>query len=280
MINLVFYNSYQNSYVGFQTAEYLVGCPKLKINSEDYSKFVETEKLLTNSGCVCALGKTFNGRKHFFVYRGLKTNDDNGREWYINIGIESDEESSEQFCNVITSILLNFNAFKNELKRWFVPTPNSSFSYDLNYENIDKFILCVKEASVYDFEFYKSDNPHIYKFKNMISDIKTSTKDSLLLLVPETTINYFNKQNSFFENFEKQYIFSASVFKGLTEHDEAPLAFRQEENNNSKQHTVEHNEPINEFIEENRHTIELACKIVVGTLAIVGAGVLIKKILF
>lgn len=286
MINLVFYNSYQHSYVGFQSAQYQVGSAKLISEDASCSECAETKNLLLNSGCVCALGKSRDSKKQYFVYRGLNIRDANDREWYINLGIEADEDSSEQFYNVITGLLLDFNAFKTELKNWFIATPDNSFSYDLNYEFVNKYISNAKEISVEDIGFYGIDSPYVTKFKNMLSDVKMNTSYSLLLLVPETTLNYFNKQNPFFENIEKHYVFDADVFKGLAEHNKTFLpeqenaGTKEKSSAEEKQYTAADDDPVCEFIEENKHTIELACKIAVVTLAAVGTGVIIKKIFF
>ena len=287
MIHLVFNNSYQNSSVGFQSSGYWAGSKELKSGDQNAYKLTETKNLLTNSGCVCALGKTQSGTAEYFVFRGLNVCDHEGRGWYVNLGIEADEDSSEQFCNVITNILLDFNAFKNDLKNWFIAAPNSSFSYDLDYERIDEYIFGAKRLSADELEFYSGVDPNIMKFKRMISAVRKNTSDVILMLVPETTLNYFNTQNPFFEGVKKQYIFKANVFKGLLEHDSDAFEVRRNENSTGER-TAETNarrsyqdhDVISEFIEENKHTIKLACKITIGALAAVGAGVLIKKTFF
>lgn len=287
MINLVFYNSYQNSYVGFQASQYMVGSSKLTTDNKDYSKYADTSGLLTNSGCTCAIGKSQNGNINYFVYRGLNISDSKGREWYINLGIEADGESKEQFQRIITNLLLDFSSFEKNLKSWFIATPDNSFSYDLNFDHIDEYILRASQISIDKIEFYALDNPYTSKFRKMVSDITNDGINALLLLVPETTLSYFNKQNPFFQNIEKHYVFNADIFKGLVRHDKELLATQENVRikagpspKDEKQYTTTHDDPIGEFIEENKHTIELACKIAIGTLAVVGAGVLIKKIFF
>lgn len=287
MINLVFYNSYQNSYVGFQDSQYMVGSSKIITDNKEYSKYADTSGLLTNSGCTCAIGRSQNGNINYFVYKGLSITDSDGREWYINLGIEADGESKVQFERIVTNILLDFSSFEKNLEKWFAATPDNSFSYDLNFEYIDEYILGSGQISVDEIEFYGIDNPYISKFKKSISDMTNDEINGLLLLVPETTLNYFNKQNPFFENIEKHHVFNADVFKGLVRHNKALLVTQENvrtkaesSTKNEKQYTTTDDDPIGEFIEENKHTIELACKIAIGTLAVVGAGVLIKKIFF
>lgn len=261
MINLVFYNSYQNSYVGFQESRYLIGSKELRTNDEKYSEYIETQKLLTKSGCTCALGNAGDDGKYYFVFRGLNTCDDQNREWYINLGIEADEESFQQFYNVVTNILLDFNGFNKSLEQWFVATPDSSFSYSLKYEGVEDYITSSDKVFAGDIDFYRIDSPYISKYKNMISDMDKITPGTLLLLVPETTQDYFHKQNSFFVNVKKQYVFDPVIFNGLIGHDRSAVAVHWEEKQN------------------NEYTIELARKIVILILAIAGAGFLIKKIL-
>ena len=264
----------------------MVGSSKQTTDNKEYSKYADTSRLLTNSGCTCAIGKSQNGNINYFVYRGLSVSYSDGREWYINLGIEADGESKEQFQRIVTNLLLDFSSFEKSLKSWFTATPDSSFSYDLNFEYIDKYILGLSQISIDEIEFYGIDNPYISKFKKLISDMTNDEINALLLLVPETTLSYFNKQNPFFENIEKHYVFNADIFKGLVRHDKALLVTQEnvrtkvESSRDEKQYTITHDDPIGEFIEENKHTIELACKIAIGTLAVVGAGVLIKKIFF
>ncbi len=286
MINFVFYNSYQNSYVGFQLSQYMLGSKKLISNREEISSFAETEKLLTNSGSLCALGKSDNTGKLYFVYRGLSISDSNKRTWYINLGIESNEESTEQFYSIITDLLLDFTAFENAVKGWFVATPDAAFSYNLDFENVEKYFSNKKHISVDDVTFYKNNNPYISNFKQMLFDMKTAPINSLILFVPETTLNYFHKQNPFFENTEIQYILSSDIFSAIIKQDKAAIESYRAGNLNENvgeskaQSTTSASKPVNEFIKENKHTIELACEIAIGTLAVVGAGILIKKIFF
>ncbi len=282
MINLVFFNSYQNSPIGFQSSQYLLGSKELMVDGEGFSKLTETEKLLTNSGCSCALGKTEKGQKQYFVYRGLCACNENGINWYINFGIESDEKSSEIFYNLITDLLLDFNSFKNSLKNWFIATPDDSFSYNLNFDYIDRYFSEEKKISIDDIEFYGISNPYIDRFKKMLLNMRKSTSDSLVLLVPETTLNYFNNQNQFFKNIEKQCVIEAKAFEGLLEHNEADIEFQHEEkkiNNNNRDTASKPENSIVELIEENKNTIIKVCKITALTLAIVGSGVLLKKFL-
>lgn len=286
MINLYFNNSYQNSYVGFQYCKYTVGSSQLNIDVKDELSNFEIEKLLHCGGFVCAIGKSEDNTKRYCVYRGLSVSDDSDRVWYINLGIEADERSAEGFYSIVSNLLLDFDGFRTNLAKWFIATPDDTFSYTLDFECVDKCILEAHELSPDEIEFYQLDMPFVTKFKQMMFDMKEFKDNSLLLFVPESTLKYFYKQNPCFESIKKQYVFSNGIFSGLLEHDESAVNLIDDENSNKEsfsetesQYTPSRDDSIGEFLENNKHRIELAGKLALGALAAVGVVTLIKKII-
>lgn len=282
MLKFIFYNSYQGSYTGFQNGYYSVGLQRIERITKEYPAVCEIRELLSNSGCTCALGKSSDGQKNYFVLRGVNLIDEEDREWFINFGIETDKDSYERFKNLVCNILVNYVGFLNSIKNWFVATPTDDLSYNLNYDNVDGYISSCVWINPDDFEYYHSDDGRTKLFKRMILELKNNNYTEVLLLVPEITLDYFLHQSSFFKNVHKRYVIGSETFKELI-NKTTPTSDTQEDqvnDSNVAEGKKGSSSEVNRFsvTDEELQKIKIGLLIGAGLATVVGIGVCVNKL--
>ena len=265
-----FYNSYQNSPVGFQLSK----CNDLDnnlalINSFDI-KSEEIRSLLLNSGTVCAIGKTTQGH-NYFVIKGISVADDEGVKWYVNIALESDG-IAEEYKAVVYNILTDYSDFKKICEKYMSATNGIDLSYNIDVAAFKEAILSmsVNERAA---EFLSSAEP-------MISEIKDALEnpDNKSLLVLEATEKYFASQNPVFNSKKFDLILDSDEFKNLLIKDvELFVSYQKVKTQKAEQKQAK------ATYKQNNDTVEMAKKglLIEGGLFAVGcAGYVFKKFIF
>ena len=276
MFNLYFYNSYQNSNIGYQLTKCDFATAELEVIDSNEITTDEARSAIIQSGTRCVLGTNDDGIS-YFVLRGIDVTDSNGRPWYINMVIEADEECSEEWAVAIRSILGNHEGFLEDIKGWFMPT-EEALSYAADMVKMAEFLLNGNET---DMSFYDCDNKVAQKYGKILKGLKQMPEKGLLMLVPEATVNYFYKQNTCFEGIEAVNVFSVKVFNGLLEKNksvlyeiEAPV----KEASKPKSDAEAFIDSVIEFVDDNQEIIKKGVAVATGIVATIGIGKGIKKI--
>lgn len=282
MLKFIYYNSYQGSYTGFQNGYYVVGSQRLESITREYPVVSEIRDLLSNSGCTCALGKSSDGCKSYFVLRGVNLIDEENREWFINFGIETDKDSYEHFKNLVCNIFVNYAVFLNSVKNWFISTPTAELSYDLKYDIVDSFISSCVWVDPDTFDYYHTDDRKIHLFTSMISEFENNNYTEVLLLVPEITLGYFLRQCPSFKTVHKRYVIGNETFFALI-NQTVPIPDTPENQSDNSDKEVEKNEPHSEsnpsyFSDEELQLLKKGLLFVGGLAAVVGIGICVKKL--
>lgn len=284
MLNVYFFNSYQNSYVGYQLARYMVGTDELEIVADKKSMAPEAESILMNGGTTCVLGRNQNGMTYFGLC-GLEIADGESRGWFINMALEADQDSASVLLDMVSKIFMDYGKFLDELGGWFYVTPEEKLSFQMNTSVVEQYIRSPQDKSINDIDFYQGENSHIKKYRDMVSGLGTEIGEGIYLLVPETTKQYFYKQNPHFENMASRYLFESKVFKNILEKNQEVLVSQESEEAEKKgQGDGTKNIPINSTDwngGDDEETVISGKMILVAVLVVVIIGIAaLKKMIF
>lgn len=211
-----FFNSYQLSPIGFQLS-CLAGwdSPLYPIQTDKIVP-LEVQSVLTRSGAISALG--YGEGFYYYLLRGVCVTDDTGRQWYLNLALTADEESKPVFQFTVSKIFLDYPGFLSTLKKCFYPVSEGPLSYGIHSQYLQEWAEVSQNPSQ---EFYQTPHFATECFSALLSDVSDGTISHLLMLVPESTVNYFVTQNSCFSNDVPSYQFSADIFRLLLYRDGA-----------------------------------------------------------
>lgn len=271
MLNLYFYNSYQNSSVGYQLVRCDFATAELEVIDSNEITTIEARSAIMHSGARCVIGTNEDGIS-YFVLRGTDVTDLNGCPWYINMVIEADEDSNEEWAVAVKNILGNHDGFLEDIKGWFMPT-EEDLSYAADMVKMAEFLLSDNET---DMSFYDCDNKVAQKYGKVLKELDKMNGAGLLMLVPEATVNYFYKQNTCFEGIEAVNVFSAKVFNGLLEKNtnalyevEKPTPVKDTSAKKSDAETFI--DSVIELVDDNQEIIKKGVAAVAG-MAVAGVG--------
>ena len=215
---MVFYflNSYQLSPAGFQLSR-LTGWDSLlePIQPDDIFP-TEVQGILNRSGAVFAMG-CINGLD-YLVLRNIIVTDDAERQWYINFAVTAGEEYAQFFRSMVRKILLDYSGLLSVLKECFYPINEASLSYGIHLQLLKEWAEGPQPPYQ---DFYQTRHIAIDKLGRLLNKISTGPDSRLLVLVPESTVRYFKKQNGFFSDDTPSFLFSSEIFYLLLHKDDA-----------------------------------------------------------
>ncbi len=209
-MKVYFYNSYQNSLVGFQLCGYDTESNGVTLLSPNDIESEELKSILLNSGSISALGKTTSGNK-FFVIKKLEFTDLTQRLWSVNFAVEADKNSAAMFENTVFNILADLSGFQKMLGECLIVTADEKLSYSVNAEILNAYFLSEKNNAAESDEFFNSSNQTVKSFKNMLKNIGISG-EKLEMLAVETTKKYFYNQNPVFAGVNAAFEADANQF--------------------------------------------------------------------
>ena len=193
-----FYNSYQQSFAGFQFSAIQAGDRRLRLMPSAYPKGT-VRSCLMNSGTRFLLYRN-RGGDYVMCAKGLsvKSAADN-RKWYINFAVRAKEEEVEWFRSFTCHYCYQQDAFLKELSCWFIPTPEAELSYSLDMERFEKYLL--KPFSIPAEEKMTKKG----EYAGGIDWLAGSPgQNEIGLLIPEADENYFRRMNPAFAGMEIQ----------------------------------------------------------------------------
>lgn len=214
-MDFFFFNSYQQSPVGFQLSCLKAGASQLEKTNIQEILPEEFRSLMTNSGCSCAMG-TINGID-YLVMHSLSFADAESRQWYITMGITSEAESRETFLGVIRKLFLDYATFLEVLPKWFHATPTNPLSYEIDSDAVNNWLA---EPNPEFDGFMLTDNPVLNQFRSMLEKAKDDLSRRLFLLVPESTVAYFYTQNPLYDGELPHYLFNSKEFSQILQKEE------------------------------------------------------------
>lgn len=193
-----FYNSYQQSFAGFQASAIQAGDRRLRLMSPNWSKGT-VRSCLMNSGTRFLLYRNRDG-DYVMCAKGLSVKSaTDDRKWYINFAVRAKEEEMEWFRAFTCHYCYQQDAFLKELSCWFIPTPEAELSYSLDMERFEKYL---------------SRSFSIPKREKMIRKREyaggidwlagSPGENEIGLLIPEADENYFRRMNPAFARMEIQ----------------------------------------------------------------------------
>ena len=229
-MTLYFYNSYQQSPVGYQLSRLTPDTDRLEMISYKEFPCEEFQSLMTSSGASCAIGSVED--IDYLVLHSLSFSDAASRQWYVTLGVTSEKESKEQFICLIRKLFLDYTSLLRELQYWFRATPEDSLSYAIDAEALCRWL----DAPAPEIDsFFRTGHPVVDQFRAMLEKAENSLHRRLFLLVPESTVAYFFTRNPLFEGELPHFLFNSKEFYQLLLKEEALL---NEETQPQKQKAV------------------------------------------
>lgn len=215
-----FFNSYQQSPVGFQLA-------KLHTDSDQPEEIgggdilpEEFRSLMMNGGTACAIGSADN--RDYFVLHNISVTDSESRRWYITLGITAEEASRAMFEKVIRKLFLDYPGFLDAVQGWFCATPEQPLSYGVHAGALREW-MNGPVPEIGKLPFYQAADPVVDQYRAMLEKLGQGSGRRLYLLVPESTVAYFFTQNKVFDRELPHFLFNPEEFEKLLQADAALL---------------------------------------------------------
>lgn len=222
-----FYNSYQGSPTGFQMTCWQNGMDKLeRIRTEDIPS-ADLRSLFDYGGNAYALG--CDGNLFYFIVSDISYQDEDSRNWYSAFCVCADKAAEAEFVMTVRKILLNFAFFRKTYTGWFTATPEQELSYAINAAAVETWLSSLEQS-----EIPQMQHPVADQFRNMLTAMEQGITRRLFLLVPESTVAYFFRQNPVFDKTVPQYLFSDQDFQALLDGEPLPELENAEEKNDSQ----------------------------------------------
>lgn len=200
-MNFYFFNSYQQSYVGYQASCIRTGERRLHLMSDGHPVGT-VGSCLKNSGARFILYRNKNG-DYVMCARGLCVESAlDGRKWYINFAVIAHEEEFSQFQQFIYKYYYRHEAFLEELAAWFQPEPEAKLSYSLDVERFERYLSL--DFSMPESEFMTMDETYQ---RGLAWLANQPGKEEIGLLIPEADEEYFRKMNPLFNRMKIQKCF-------------------------------------------------------------------------
>ena len=238
------------------------------IHSSDI-KSEEIRSLLSNSGSVCAVGKTTQGNE-YFVIKGISFADNEGVDWYLNFALES-EGIKEEYKAFVYNILTDYSEFKKICEKHISATNDIALSYNIDVAAFKEDILSMS-TNERTTEFLRSTEPMISEIKDVLEN-----PDNKSLLVLEATENYFISQNPVFKGKKFDLVLDSKEFRNLLIKDvELFVSYQKLKAQKAEQNQAKVTN------RQNSDPVDMAKKglIIAGGLAAIGcAGYILKKLI-
>ncbi len=187
-----FYNSYQQSPVGYQVSGIKTGGRRLRLMPAGHPDGT-VGSCLKNSGARFILYRKKTG-DYVMCARGLcvKSVPDE-RKWYINFAVTAKEEEFSRFREFTYKYYYRHQAFLEELAAWFKPEPEEELSYSLDVERFERYLSL--GFSVTREELMAMEETRRRGVDWLANQLR---KGEIGLLIPEADEEYFRRMNPAF----------------------------------------------------------------------------------
>lgn len=221
-----FYNSYQQSPVGFQESWIASGKQALELVESNWCQNQELNSALFHSGAACLVGRGTGGEDYFLI-RNVTVKDETGRKWYIYMGVEGDPSERQDFCALVRGILMEHDRFRQVLAECFRPR-KGTLSYALDAGKFWTYVAGTAQKPVKTDEFYDQDHVFTNKLRAALESMEDPALRGAALLVPDGTYQNFINQNPVFQGRKIGQQIPAKAFACLLNRDPALLDMAEE----------------------------------------------------
>lgn len=219
-MTLYFFNSYQQSPVGFQLSRLKADADQLELVGAQDILPEEFRSLMTSSGAACAVGSAED--TDYLVMHSLSFTDADSRQWYVTFGVTSEKGSREAFTGLIHKLFLDYTGFLGALRDWFCAAPDGPLSYSIQSDALRSW-LDAPIPRIADIPFYQTSHAVVDQFRAMLEKAEKGIHRRLFLLVPESTVAYFFTQNPLFDGELPHFLFNSEEFYPLLLKEDALL---------------------------------------------------------
>lgn len=214
-----FFNSYEQSHSGFQLTHISTGAQQLQWKQSLECSTPELSSALFHSGARCLAGRSANGTDYFLL-RGITVTDESQRKWYINLAFEGDESERGQYTALVRGILLEYDSFLSMLAGCF-RVQDEELSYLLDADAFWNYIQQSTTQAIPLSSYEK--HSYVKPFLSFFSALEKPRTNTVLLLVPESSHSYFQRQNPMFRQLKVVTTTPPGLFDDLLSRNPRPL---------------------------------------------------------